>query len=55
MEIRRERGPIILREPKGSALTADVTKAVDALRDNGTLDELQQKWLSDAVDVPVLK
>lgn len=41
--------------PKGSALTADVTKAVDALRDAGTLDELQQKWLSDAVDVPVLK
>lgn len=41
--------------PKGSALTADVAKAVDALRDNGTLDELQQKWLSDAVDVPVLK
>ncbi|MDR2998803.1 MAG: ABC transporter substrate-binding protein [Microbacterium sp.] len=41
--------------PKGSALTADVSKAVDTLRENGTLDELQQKWLSDAVDVPVLK
>ena len=27
----------------------------DALREDGTLDELQQKWLSDTVDVPVLK
>ncbi|REJ05022.1 amino acid ABC transporter substrate-binding protein [Microbacterium bovistercoris] len=41
--------------PKGSELTDDVSKAVDTLRENGTLDELQQKWLSDAVDVPVLK
>ncbi|UJP09080.1 ABC transporter substrate-binding protein [Microbacterium sp. KUDC0406] len=41
--------------PKGSELTADVSKAVDALREDGTLDELQQKWLSDEVDVPVLK
>ncbi|WP_433585293.1 ABC transporter substrate-binding protein [Microbacterium hydrocarbonoxydans] len=41
--------------PKGSALTSAVSEAVDALRDDGTLDELQQKWLSDAVDVPVLK
>ncbi|WP_102193557.1 ABC transporter substrate-binding protein [Microbacterium aurantiacum] len=41
--------------PKGSALTGAVTDAVDALRDAGTLDELQQEWLSDAVDVPVLK
>ena len=41
--------------PKGSALTGAVTEAVDALRDAGTLDELQQEWLSDAVDVPVLK
>ncbi|QPK81421.1 amino acid ABC transporter substrate-binding protein [Schaalia sp. ZJ405] len=41
--------------PKGSKLTAAVTKAVDALRDNGTLAELQNKWLSETVDVPVLK
>lgn len=41
--------------PKGSALTEAVTEAVDTLRDNGTLAELEQKWLSDAVDVPVLK
>lgn len=41
--------------PKGSALTSAVSDAVDALRDDGTLDALQQEWLSDAVDVPVLK
>jgi len=41
--------------PKGSALTSSVSDAVDALREDGTLDALQQKWLSDAVDVPVLK
>jgi len=41
--------------PKGSALTDAVSDAVDALREDGTLDRLQQEWLSDAVDVPVLK
>lgn len=41
--------------PKDSALTSAVSEAVDALRADGTLDELQQKWLSDTVDVPVLK
>lgn len=41
--------------PKGSSLTPAVTKAVDALRADGTLAELQKKWLSDAVNVPVLK
>ncbi|WP_369168521.1 ABC transporter substrate-binding protein [Streptomyces sp. R28] len=40
---------------KGSALTACVTDAVDALRKDGTLDKLEQQWLSDAVDAPVLK
>jgi polar amino acid transport system substrate-binding protein len=40
---------------KGSALTAPVTAAVDALRVDGTLASLEQKWLSDAVSVPVLK
>lgn len=40
---------------KDSPLTAPVTAAVDALREDGTLAELQQKWLSDAVSVPVLK
>lgn len=41
--------------PKNSALTPAVTKAVDALRKNGTIAELQKKWLSEAVNVPVLK
>ncbi|MGW0863719.1 ABC transporter substrate-binding protein [Streptomyces sp. NPDC002611] len=40
---------------KGSALTPCVSRAVDALREDGTLAELEQKWLSDAVDAPVLK
>ena len=41
--------------PKDSPLTADVTKAVDTLRDNGTLAELEATWLADAGDAPVLK
>ena len=32
----------------GSPLTSCVSKAVDALRANGTLQKLQQKWLRDA-------
>jgi hypothetical protein len=40
--------------PKGSALTATVTKAVDELRADGTLDSLAKTWLSDSIDVPVL-
>jgi polar amino acid transport system substrate-binding protein len=40
---------------KGSALTSCVSRAVDALREDGTLAKLEQQWLSDAVDAPVLK
>ena len=40
--------------PKGSALTAPVTQAVDALRADGTLDSLVKTWLTDSVNVPVL-
>ncbi|MFF7263759.1 ABC transporter substrate-binding protein [Streptomyces sp. NPDC008159] len=40
---------------KGSALTPCVTAVVDALREDGTLASIEQKWLSDAVDAPVLK
>jgi polar amino acid transport system substrate-binding protein len=40
---------------KGSALTSCVTAAVDTLRENGTLAKIEQQWLSDAVDAPVLK
>lgn len=40
---------------KGSALTPCVTKAVDALRADGTLAAIEKQWLSEAVDAPVLK
>ncbi|MFK0169945.1 ABC transporter substrate-binding protein [Streptomyces sp. NPDC090306] len=40
---------------KGSPLTSCVSKAVDALRADGTLAKIEQQWLSDAVDAPVLK
>ncbi|MBO1900865.1 amino acid ABC transporter substrate-binding protein [Leucobacter weissii] len=33
--------------PKDSALTADVSAAVDALRADGTLEQLEQTWLAD--------
>ncbi|MFI6763910.1 ABC transporter substrate-binding protein [Streptomyces sp. NPDC050355] len=40
---------------KESRITGCVTAAVDALREDGTLAALEKKWLSDAVDAPVLK
>jgi len=40
---------------KGSALTAKVTAAVDALRTDGTLDKLAAKWLATDGNAPVLK
>lgn len=40
---------------KDSPLTAAVTEAVDTLRDNGTLDELAEKWLADNAGATVLK
>ena len=40
---------------RGSALTACVTAAVDALREDGTLADLEQQWLAEAVDAPVLR
>jgi polar amino acid transport system substrate-binding protein len=39
----------------GSSLTSCVSKAVDALRANGTLAKLQHKWLASAAHAPVLK
>jgi polar amino acid transport system substrate-binding protein len=39
---------------KDSPLTDCVTQAVDALRTDGTLDQLEQQWLSDVADAPVL-
>ena len=40
--------------PKGSELTAEVSKAVDTLRENGTLDALAAEWIADQ-GAPVLK
>ena len=39
---------------KGSPLTSCVSQAVDALRTNGTLDDLQKQWLTDTAGAPVL-
>ena len=39
---------------KGSSLTQCVTKAVDALRKNGTLAKINQRWLTSAAGAPVL-
>jgi polar amino acid transport system substrate-binding protein len=40
---------------KGSSLTPCVSQAVDALRADGTLEKLQQQWLTDTAGAPVLK
>lgn len=40
---------------KDSALTAAVTAAVDALRENGTLAKLESTWLADYAGAPVLQ
>jgi polar amino acid transport system substrate-binding protein len=40
---------------KGSALVPCVDQALAALKEDGTLARLEKRWLSDVVDVPVLK
>jgi polar amino acid transport system substrate-binding protein len=40
---------------EGSDLVPCVNEALAALRDNGTLADIEQQWLSDVVDVPVLE
>ena len=40
---------------KDSALTDDVTAAVDALREDGTLDAIAEQWLGADAGAPVLK
>jgi polar amino acid transport system substrate-binding protein len=40
---------------KGSELVPCVDEALATLREDGTLAELEQQWLSDVVDVPVLE
>ncbi len=41
--------------PKGSKLTPTVSAAVDSLAESGKLAELQEKWLNEAQNVPILK
>ncbi len=42
--------------PKDSALTDKVTKAINEMIEDGTLQELQEKWLAEyTTDVPTLK
>jgi polar amino acid transport system substrate-binding protein len=40
---------------KGSSLTACVSQAVDALRQDGTLKKLEQQWLAQTAGAPVLQ
>lgn len=40
---------------KNSPLTECVSAAVDALRENGTLEQLEQEWLADVAGAPVLQ
>jgi polar amino acid transport system substrate-binding protein len=40
---------------KDSPLTGCVSAAVDALRAAGTLEELEQEWLADVAEAPVLR
>ena len=40
---------------KDSPLTDEVSAAVDALREDGTLDAIAAEWLADAADAPVLQ
>jgi len=39
---------------KGNPLVECVDQAIEALQSDGTLEAIQQEWLSDVVDVPVL-
>ncbi len=40
---------------KGSPLVPCVNAALAALSEDGTLAQIEQEWLSDTVDVPVLQ
>jgi polar amino acid transport system substrate-binding protein len=39
---------------KGSPITPCVSAAVDALRDDGTLDKLEKQWLTGTDGAPIL-
>jgi polar amino acid transport system substrate-binding protein len=49
----QERFGMVLQ--KDSPLTQCVNQALARLREDGTLDEIQQEWLSDKADAPVLE
>ena len=40
---------------KGSPLVPCVNEALQAIKDDGTLASIEQQWLSDTVNVPVLE
>ena len=40
---------------KGSTIVPCVNSALSALKGDGTLERIEQRWLSDVVDVPVLQ
>jgi polar amino acid transport system substrate-binding protein len=40
---------------KGSELVPCVNEALAALREDGTLDQIEQEWLSETVGVPELQ
>jgi polar amino acid transport system substrate-binding protein len=40
---------------KGNSLVTCVNKALSKLRSDGTLKQLQQKWLAKATGAPTLK
>jgi polar amino acid transport system substrate-binding protein len=41
--------------PEGSPLRNCVNEALTTLRDDGTLAELQQQWLSEKTSAPVIE
>ena len=40
---------------KGNPLVPCVNEALQSLEEDGTLAQIEQEWLSDTVDVPVLQ
>jgi polar amino acid transport system substrate-binding protein len=40
---------------EGNPLRDCVNEALDTLRDDGTLEEIQQEWLSENTSAPVLE
>ena len=40
---------------KGNPLAACVDKSLATLRANGTMQQIQQKWLAKATGAPILK